>query len=255
MASEYYSTLPEVDGRAEAVTLEARVSYPGLEPSPRKWTPSRPSLPSRHVPWWKRYWILLAAVVVVVATAAIVGGTVFGVMLKSRSTTSGNGNSSADNGGSKSGSASIIIVSSAYTNIGGSFNVRHDDTAIYRPDYSTHATRRHDGNNNNLHHQYTKYTISYHTGSINSYLHSDSRTPNTKDVAGLNPCSIPCLQWDGLEYVINGCGGDLWITWRDPGVSTQTEFELYSNDCPYVPQNWKCGTTTIHGDWRCGHRI
>jgi len=72
--ADFYSTLPEIDKRAEATTLEVRFSYPGLEAIPE---------PLRKDAWWRRYRLLLIASALVVVGGAV-GGTVAGLAVRAR---------------------------------------------------------------------------------------------------------------------------------------------------------------------------
>ncbi|KAK8048680.1 hypothetical protein PG994_010410 [Apiospora phragmitis] len=70
---------------------------------------------------------------------------------------------------------------------------------------------------------------------------------------GHNPCGSVFTMPDGFEYVWNGCGGDTWITWRNPSNDKDVQFRDLGNprSCSYTPQTYRCGTETIHVDYVC----
>ncbi|KAK8140565.1 hypothetical protein PG984_000631 [Apiospora sp. TS-2023a] len=70
---------------------------------------------------------------------------------------------------------------------------------------------------------------------------------------GHNPCGSVFTLPDGFEYVWNGCGGDVWITWRNPSNHDDVQFQDLGNprSCGSVPLTYKCGTETIHAEYIC----
>lgn len=70
---------------------------------------------------------------------------------------------------------------------------------------------------------------------------------------GHNPCGSVFTLPDGFEYVWNGCGGDTWITWRNPSNQSAIQFQDLGNprSCRNAPLTYKCGAETIHANYIC----
>lgn len=94
-----FSSLPEIDTRADRVNLEARISYPGLELSElySTWKVQE------KVSWWRRFWVLLV-LAVVLAVTAVICGIIAGVLVKPGPAPSSVGDSESGKGGDNSGS-------------------------------------------------------------------------------------------------------------------------------------------------------
>lgn len=89
MMASPYSTLPEIDKRAELTTLEVRASYPRLESvsyTGLELVVGPPDGRSRgrgKRAWRKRSWLLLSGAILLVVVAAVVGGIVAGLLRRS----------------------------------------------------------------------------------------------------------------------------------------------------------------------------
>ncbi|KAK8089972.1 hypothetical protein PG997_004933 [Apiospora hydei] len=70
---------------------------------------------------------------------------------------------------------------------------------------------------------------------------------------GHNPCDSVFRLPHGIDYIWNDCGGEVWITWRNPSNDNEINYQDLGNPkgCGDVPKTYKCGTETIHAKYIC----
>lgn len=70
------------------------------------------------------------------------------------------------------------------------------------------------------------------------------------EVDGGDACGVPFNLADGFQYVWNGCGGQTWVTWRNPAGGNASFADL--GECKWAPRTYACpDNVTVNSVWLC----